>query len=229
MKTIAIALGLAALLVAPAASAGDEVAPPTKSSHGRFVHDGFYLRMSAGVGAFSSRNVVNGSAENQPTFSGGGSALELSIGGAIRPGFVLAATGLLQSSLVGSIQDEAGKTTLTRRHDFALFGPTFDFFPWPRGGFHVLATFGPALMGDYRDDRIQKTWTTRAGGGFSLGAGYDAWVSDNWSLGFLVRVTGATLGGTERTYKDDQTYTVTQPETQRSIGAISLTFTALYN
>lgn len=202
------------------------VAPGKASTH--HLHDGFYLRMAVGVGAFSSRDVVDGSPAGQPTFAGGGSAAELTIGGALRPGFVLAASGLWQSSLVGTLRDEAGQATLTRRHDFVLFGPTIDLFPWPRRGFHVLATLGPAVMGDYRDDRVQKTWTTRTGGGLSIGAGYDAWVSANWSLGFLVRATGATLDGSERTYHDDQTYTVTRPDTQRSVGAISITFTALY-
>ncbi|MGZ5969416.1 MAG: hypothetical protein ACXWP4_17205, partial [Polyangiales bacterium] len=102
-----------------------------------------------------------------------------------------------------------------------------DFFPDPSRGFHVLATIGGALMSDYRDDRVHKTWASRGGAGISLGAGYDAWVSDNWSIGFLVRATAASLAATERN-DVNTTYAAPSQDTQRSIAAISLTFSTLY-
>jgi hypothetical protein len=227
---IALVLGLVTAVVLASESAHAEDASGAASQDGKHLHDGFYLRMALGGGAFASRDAVSEgpSASSQPTYSGGGGALEISIGGTAHRGVVFAGSILLQSAVLGTMRDSAGTQSVTHRHDFAMFGPTLDWFPRPAEGFHVLATVGGVVMGDYRDDAIRKTWASRGGAGLSVGVGYDAWISSSWSLGFLLRATGASLASTEHAV-DDRGVTTSEIDTQRSVAAMSLTFTALYH
>jgi hypothetical protein len=192
---------------------------------GARLHDGFYLRMAVGGGGMSSREHVASDGTSEPRLNGGGGAFETSIGGSLRPGFVVAGTLYAQSAMLGSVNDSTGTHDMHRMTTFALIGATVDVYPRPRDGFHVLGTLGPAFMTTIEDDRTNRRWRSNSGGGLSIGGGYDWWVGPQWSLGFLIRFTGARLFGTTELDGNPSG----APDSQRNVAMVSALFTALYH
>lgn len=138
-------------------------------------HDGFTLRLSHGFALVrESRKVsyperVPGGlvgvaadrSESQLLF---GETGEVSLGGSPVPGWVVG--GNVSQTL--ALNDGEPLAVLS-------FSPFVDCYVDPRRGFHVLG--GPTLAAT----------EGLARGGF-VGAGYESWVSDGWSLGALLRV-----------------------------------------
>jgi hypothetical protein len=208
---------------------GRDFYPPTlplpEDAH---VDDGFYLRVALGVGGLTSQDdangVTNGSSE---AVHAGGGAFEASIGGGPQRGLVVAGTLFAQAAEFGKVTSNDGSSTLTKSASLALLGATLDMYPDPRSGFHFSATMGPAFFTTTDDDAIHRQWHTSAGGGVSTAAGYDWWVADQWSLGFLVRATGARLWGTT-SYDAATDKTTSDPTSRRSVATLSVLFSALF-
>jgi hypothetical protein len=164
-------------------------------------HDGFYLRLGLGVGH------VRGSAEpdepagppfvNDVDFRGTGVASELSLGGTVADGLVIGGSLFLTSvdhvTWRGSsvrLFEEAGRDTFEGgRGSFAMLGLLADWYPNDREGFHVQGAlgFGAVTFESDSSDVPDGEWTG-GGGGLMLGAGYEFWVAEQWSLGGVVRV-----------------------------------------
>jgi hypothetical protein len=162
----------------------------------RHLHDGFYLRLSVGGGALATE--TDFSADGGMSVRGGGIALDLTLGGTPTPGLVIGGGFLLQEAFDPRLEFHAGDFQISGRArgrgssmEFLVLGPMIDAFPNPNGGFHLGALIGPASVGlpDQNDN-------ASAGFGLSAWVGYMWWVSSEWSLGGLLRVTGAR---TERT------------------------------
>lgn len=159
----------------------------------RHYHDGFYLRLSVGFGALGVSS--SGGQGFGSTASGSGGALDLLLGGTPAPGLVIGGGVLLQEAFnpsysahfpgpltIGDTSTGSGSLV------FGMLGPMIDAFPNPSGGFHVGGLVGLSRIG-FSDHGNPST-----GIGLSAWAGYMWWASSQWSLGGLIRLSGARSG-----------------------------------
>jgi hypothetical protein len=150
--------------------------PETDNSDRR--HDGFYLRLTAGVGyAWTALEADSG----ERTFSGLAPGGALDFGVTISRGLVVGAG----ASLVHQ-PDEADRRATT-----LVTGPHFDYFPDPLAGLHFGARLGPALVFVSGSDGSARA----LGAGTAAFVGYDAFVLDDGSLGAALEAGGALAGG----------------------------------
>lgn len=178
-------------------------------------HDGFYLRL--GLGAGFMRSVVdfedvNGTSEVK--VRGGGVGFELALGGTVAPGLVIG--GGIYTVSASEITWESDAQSVLDRYDddtfkggdgvVGMLGVMLDFYPNPRGGFHVQGGIGLGTLAlDHDKDTgfPGENWEG-GGGGLMLGAGYEFWVSDQWSLGGVGRVL--MVSGKVRGSESDRDY-----------------------
>jgi hypothetical protein len=72
-----------------------------------------------------------------------------------------------------------------------------DWYPDPKGGFHIQGGLGPASLSfDPTEDRGDDDAVTLDGIGGSVGVGYEGWIGRQWSLGGLLQVQWAAFDGT---------------------------------
>lgn len=167
--------------------------PPPLEPRSRLYHDGFYLRLSLGIGY---QGVSSSAGSSKASFHGAGPAGQLLIGGTPATGLVIGGGIAWQSAVSPGVSVEGAPLPGIEQQPsggvgLALLGPFVDIYPNPSHGFHIggmLGLAGIGLKGD--DDKLS------GGVGGSAWLGYGDWVSSQWSLGGLVRVTGA---GTKRT------------------------------
>jgi hypothetical protein len=164
-------------------------APPDHP--GARQHDGFYLRLATGFGG-SYRTVQMEGYDPGVTLSGVSSVGELALGYALGPGRIVG-LGWYSGTLVVTARDYhidqpmPPATMSDDADDFDVIGPFTDLYFDAQGGFHLQLALGVAALPD-----------ARLGGGAMLGLGYEWWVSDQWSLGVLGRVTATTPAIEER-------------------------------
>ena len=172
-------------------------------SGGAETHDGFFLRIGlgiAGIGLRRDGEVEGGGASTvdtgQSRVIGGGTAGELSIGGTPARGLVVSGTILSHTIAEPTLKrDGSDDVDLGGPLNFGILGASVDWYPSPTGGFHAGGTLGIAWAvaetpaGSDFDD------IGGAGLGASLGAGYDWWVGEEWSLGVLGRFSGGAVHG----------------------------------
>jgi hypothetical protein len=152
--------------------------PPAEPRHAH-VHDGFYLRSS--VGLVTARTYVTSDQLAHPSYSvaGGGLALDLMLGGSPSTGLALGGALSLQSFGHGG-----GSTS-----GLALLGVFVDGFPMPNRGLHLGGMLG---FSGARTSRPSDADELRGRGfGMSAWAGGDFWIADEWSMGGLLRLSGA--------------------------------------
>jgi hypothetical protein len=153
--------------------------PPPPEPRRVRVHDGFYLRSS--VGLVTARTYVTSDQLAHPSYTvaGGGLALDLMVGGTPSTGLALGGALSLQSFGHGG-----GSTS-----GLGLLGVFVDGFPMPNRGLHVGGMLG---LGASRTRRPGGVDELRGGGlGMAAWAGGDFWVADEWSMGGLLRLSGA--------------------------------------
>ncbi len=175
------------------------------------VHDGFYLRVNAGLGAYGIRYDDNVNA------GGASLAFDLLIGGSPSKGFVIG--GALISDFNRNLTLQQGDTDLGQEVAVTtgLIGPFVDGFPNAKGGWHLGGMVGLATIRTEDFPGSTKALNYEGAGGAVFG-GYDAWVGDEFSVGGLLRFSAA-VGRTEESgRKLDATST-----------ALTLMFTALYH
>lgn len=151
------------------------------------MHDGFYARGSIGFGSLGvSFDDGDPSGDN---LSGSGPALgfDLMFGGSPSPGIAIGGGLLTQGAF--SVNFERNGYDVDRSVSMALIGPFIDGFPNANKGWHVGGLVGLAAVNveDDNDSGLSKT----TGFGGSVFLGYDFWVADEWSVGPLVRFSGA--------------------------------------
>lgn len=152
------------------------VAPPSAAPlRTDFLHEGFYLRLSAGPG-FMTTAVKDKSTDARTSATDFSLGSDLLIGGSPTPGITLG----------GGLQANLGLST---DPTFSyLVGPFFDAFPNNKEGFHMGTMLGFA--------GAETTWgpsSSLFGGGLSAWGGYDIWVAPEWSIGLNLRGTGSQL------------------------------------
>lgn len=180
--------------------------PVARSFH---VHDGFYLRINLGIGAYGAKY------ENDVTAGGGALSLDALVGGTPTPGLVLGGA-LLADHVQKATVEQDGRDIGDAIVETGMFGAFIDGFPDAKGGFHLGGALGFANIHTDVDGADEVRDDTGFGG--AVWVGYDAWVGDEWSLGALLRVSAA-IGKSE---KDGQ-------DRDAESRALTLMFTALYH
>jgi hypothetical protein len=208
----------AVLLLAPDARAD---APRTR--------DGLYLRLGLGASGLSMSRAghlsAGGSAPaytGDSTIAGGGTAFELTLGGTLRPGLVLAGTFVEQTVADPSLRSNDGNVALEGQLHYALLGATLAWFPQPNGGFHLGFTLAAAGAWAKAPPPRFTEYLGGSGGALALDAGYLWWVADQWSIGLSARLSGARLHG------EVTQLGITGSEDDR-VGAFMLAFSAVYH
>ena len=187
--------------------------PVVRSFH---VHDGFYLRLNAGIG-FVGADFSNGGTENDDLSADGSDlALDVLVGGSPSRG-VAVGGALLSNTLLAADLEQSGDTVTDRDISIVLLGPFIDGFPNAKRGWHLGGTIGLSAVKQKDLGEFGQTDRT-VGLGAAAWAGYDAWVGDEWSLGGQLRfmLTRTRDGGAD-------------PEVAASTRSITLMFTALYH
>lgn len=220
----------------PAPERDTEAAPPEpKPKPGARTRDGFHLRMGLGGGSLrmtrqaeaSSPGAGGGYYQGESSVEGSSGAFELTLGGTPTPGLILGGTLLLQ----GIDEEEAvleredgSEAELGSGLGFMMLGFTIDYYPDPHGGFHFGGTLGGAVAFAETPDNEGNPFEYIGGAGSaaSVMIGYDWWVSDQWSLGGMLRATGASLRGEDRQLG-------IEASEESEVGAIALMFTGTYH
>lgn len=168
------------------------VAPPAPAlQRTAYVHEGFYLRVNVGPGAFWTN--VNDKAAGAPQSSSGTAfsfAADVLVGGSPSPGMAVGVGALTNLAFAMNMNDANG-TTLSQATQFHfLAGPFFDAYTNPKQGFHLGAEVG--FAGSALDHPLV---SSAFGGGAAAWLGYDLWVAPEWSTGFKLRGNGAYMVG----------------------------------
>ena len=170
----------------------------TRLATGKYVHDGFYLRLAGGIGGSSDK--LRGIAR---TSDGPAGKLDGSVGGfsgatQVALGFTLA-RGWVVGAAIDTVTVPGGSGSLSSdigRFEFdtcqlALYGVLIDFYLDPLRGFHIQATGGIAsyvmAQGNADDGTVIAPPHAAIGAGFSLGVGNQWWISPDWTIGVLPR------------------------------------------
>lgn len=187
-----------------AAAAGTEetVKPPPVSTASRY-HDGFYFRVASGFALYDERlDSDDGGRERSGRNRGIAGLGEVAVGGTIGQGWVIGG-GIYSADLAASTfrtRTELPPAELDPElRSVALLGPFMDWYVNPERGLHFQAALGlstltPRVFGHPATERSEYL---AVGGGLMLGAGYDFWIADEWSLGVLARTTLSVLGGSD--------------------------------
>jgi hypothetical protein len=160
--------------------------PPPK--HGEHLHDGFYFRYAVGP-AF-----VQMAGTGPPGTVGVGS---LGLGEVLALGGTPAAGLVVAGAIVGDvgIPTVNGNVTVV---GVSLYGAAIDWFPAPRGGWHVGGVVGLGATG-------YGSAASALSIGASVFAGYDLWIDDQWSFGALLVATSSPRTSTDDARPSDPT------------------------
>ena len=156
-------------------------------------HDGFYLRVNAGLGTLLS---ASAGADDGPDVEGSGLTLsyDLRLGYAPSPGFILGGSLLGATQLTGDW--EFGGLSTDGNLNYMVIGPFAEGYPDSHGNLNFGGTLGLAVLGaDTGED------TSAIGFGGAAWVGTGVWVAPDWSIGGLLRLDAATGS------KDDVTVT----------------------
>jgi hypothetical protein len=177
--------------------------------------------MSIGGGAVVAEREYDTSSLATSTLRGGGGAIDLLIGGTPSPGFAVGGGILLNAAEDPSNETAAGTVDTGLQTGASVLGVFIDGFPDPEGGFHVGGMLGLAGY-NVEDDPL--TGDEQTGGfGAAVWAGFGGWVGSEWTLGGMLRFTGAaTRADLELPDGSDVAEDV-------RVGTFSILFTALYH
>jgi len=179
--------------------------------------------MSLGGGSLGTKGALDPDNGTDVETRAGGIGLDLAIGGTPARGFVIGGDYAFQqgakphanfSSPTGSSETDSPNNL-----NLQLLGVFTDWFPDPRGGFHVGGTLGLARLYISDDKGHRSDSNAKKGGGVALRVGYDFWVGSQWSLGILGQFLGARVSS-------DSSRSVIGRD---SVASFGLFFTALYH
>lgn len=154
-----------------------------------FVHDGFMLHLGVGLGYTSYTERISYSDPNvTPLFgthnqaTGVTSALDLSLGGTITSGLVggvdIAARSIINPTFTIDGNEYETEDTSVGLGVFGVFG---QWYPDPSAGFFVHASLGYGEV-SVRVENLEIE-TDVDGVVLGAGAGYEWWISEEWSAG----------------------------------------------
>jgi hypothetical protein len=197
----------------------DPAVPSPMQRAGYHVHDGFYLRLAAGIGG--GHTSVSG-AQNFGV-GGPGLALNLWLGGTPWRGVALGGLLSYQGQNDGDTVVEGQKTGAGANSHIVLLAPFLDVFPDPLRGLHFGGAAGLAFVGTAADshllaDRYDVKDYSGGGLGASAWLGYMGFVGPEYSMGGLLQLSG--FATNKKTSDVDR---------KASGYAVSLSFSALYH
>jgi hypothetical protein len=159
--------------------------PPAPALVGRTyqVHQGFYVRVNAGIGGFIAGESQSGSA--RVNTAGVTLDYDILIGGGPAPGFSIGGAVVGSFQLSGNWQTDGDRDAGNSNLSTFIIGPFVDGFPDSKGGWHMGGMAGLARAGFEEpftgDDR------SAVGFGGAFWVGHDVWVGPEWSVGGLLR------------------------------------------
>jgi len=166
-------------------------------------HDGFYARLGLGFSAFGDTLVPEDEAAedrggHHNSVSGFATVSEIALGGTPATGFVVGGGIFSVSVVTTSVNQVAGEVLpdeLAHPENFAVVGPFFDWYFYPRRGLHVEGALGLAAVSGLQPERARfEDRNVALGLGAVAGIGYEWWVGDDWGLGILGRMSGGVAG-----------------------------------
>lgn len=192
----------------------DLATPPPPPPEGReyHLHEGFYLRISGGVGTLLSASLDADAYEL--TSDGVTLSVEALVGGSPAPGFSVGAGAIGSLQLSGEWDLSGGVGSESADLTTLLVGPFVDGHPEPKGGWHTGGLLGLASVAF--EEPGGGSGGDALGFGGAVWVGHDAWVAPEWSVGGALR-----LDALRATNSDDDV-------TISAIGA-TLSFTVLYH
>jgi hypothetical protein len=176
----------------PAAPGAAPAEPEPRGTRAR-THDGFYLQFALGVGYVSANAESQGSGGVELELTGVGQLGQLAIGGTIAPGLVLGGGIYGVNVFAGSYAygpKDADFNEIESDAEFSaasMIGPFVAYYFDPEQGAYLVGAPAYTVVsgGKSKDGRISES--SGSGFGLMLGAGYDAWVGDQWSVGAMAR------------------------------------------
>jgi hypothetical protein len=191
-------------------------APAYGSWYGYHQHDGFFMRVTAGLGYFSASESYGGATY---TYSGLGESLSAAFGGTIAPNLILYGE-LLGTSVSNASLSYGGATQPYSGTDVTLFG----FGP---GLAYYVEPVNLYLSGTLTFTQVSFTDTysgypsgdSNLGIGLSFMVGKEWWVTRDWGIGIAGQVHVATMSDTPAPGYD----------TRLRAAALSMLFSATYN
>lgn len=227
---------------APAPASYPPPPPPKPVKPDARLHNGFYLRMGFGVTTVSgtletpvtSRSITGVTTRTGETarakISGPGAGFDFALGGTVFRGLAIACN--LSMRAIGSpdVKFEKASPQARTYDQFTVsnIGVMADWYTDPKKGLHIQGGAGIAQIthsvpsigrpqGSASDEDARYT-----GLGLHLGVGYETFVSEEWSVGGLLRVDTASVDS-------ESSNAVTAPNTSIRLFAPSLVFTGTYN
>ena len=175
------------------------------------MHDGFYLRLSAG-GLWGGTFVASDS-PNHPNYTvdGFGFSFDAMAGGTVSGSLAVGGAVSGQGFGQGGGGGTAGLLTL---------GAFVDGFPMPNDGLHLGGMLG--LAGSSTSRHSGTNGFQGLGPGMAAWFGYDGWVADEWSMGGLLKLSGALAWGSSDDPGPDVSMSASTYE-------ITLMFSVLYH
>lgn len=173
---------------------------------GAYTHDGFYMRIATGFGAYNERAFAPSSEAYggalQARARGFAVASEFAMGGTPWAGFVIGggiySTEVYSASLNFSREGVEPEDLADEARNYTLLAVFADRYFVPNVGLHVQAALGvsfqSALTVDVDVDSENDDYEV-VGPGFMLGLGYEMWIAEQWSLGVLARFGSSVLFG----------------------------------
>jgi hypothetical protein len=158
--------------------------PPSPDAR---LHDGFYMRLSFGMGSGTATEDETDPAfpASEMDWSGLTAMFDVMLGGSPMPGFVLGGA-LISHQILNPTIKAGGSTQQTIGSDISLNLATIGLFtaiyPDPRSGFNFHALLGYSEVSITVDHQTTNR-DNPTGPSFMAGVGYDFWVSDQWSIG----------------------------------------------
>jgi hypothetical protein len=149
--------------------------------------------MSLGFGAQSTSVEPDADQDDTLSFDVDGRAvgIDFLLGGSPLDGLAIGGALLLSASGDGTIETAAQNEIDLDGYSLAHLGVFVDAFPDPHAGFHFGGSIGFDGVTLDEDQDIDDDEVTFSGAGLHLWAGYDAWISKEWSLGGMLRLMGS--------------------------------------
>src|SRR5690606_9919678 len=145
---LALAAGLTLAQAANAQPARIDLStppPPPAVQRTHHVHDGFYTRLSLGVGSLGLDFDDDGSRNVDLDGSGLAFSADIMIGGSPSPGVAIG--GALLGTASFSLElEQNGRSVGDRDVGMVILGPFIDGFPNPKQGWHIGGAVGVAGM-----------------------------------------------------------------------------------
>lgn len=174
------------ILAGACVSAVSALAPSAKAEP--MTHDGFYLALEAGLGYMSTSADFAGFEQK---ISGTTFSSALLLGGTVGP-VVIGGGFTYDTAFSPSVEVNGTESDLDNVTLYLIgIGAFVDVYPDPTDGLHFLGFLGWGGLEASVDGDVGGSDPT--GMVLTLGAGYDFWIGDEWSVGPLGRFTYAPL------------------------------------